>query len=155
MQNSTIIMKAFYNVDKINFKDITKEKLIDIIKKAKKIHQLFLNTSFKNFQSERYLRIMELINSNYRTINPVVSPYATTSQEEKFLLFLFSVDPEFEAAIIYASENRINDAKKKIREKLGIYDTNLIKIEKAVITRFLSIEKQNKINEEIDRRIYY
>lgn len=154
MQNPITTMKAFYNVDKINLKNITEEKLVNIIKRAEKIHQLFLNTSFKNFQSERYLRIMELINSSYRATNPMTNAYATTTPEEKFLLFLFSVDPNFEAAIIYASENKVEDSKRKIREKLGIYDVNLIKIEKAVITRLLNKEKQNEINEEIDRRIY-
>ena len=84
-------------------------------------------------------------------INP---NFVTTSMAEKLLLFMFSIDPNFEIAIIFGSEDRIYTAKEKIKEKFGIYDINLIKVEKLVIKNFLSEQKRNEINEEIDRRAF-
>lgn len=154
MQNRTVTMRTFYNVNKINFKDINAEKLQDIINRSRNIHKMFLNEYFRPHKSERYLKIMEIIHSNYREANPVKNEYATTSIAEKFLLFMFSIDPSFEAAIIHGSENRTIDIKRQIEEKFGIYDINLIKIEKVVIKNFLSETKRNQIYEEIDRRTF-
>ena len=41
-----------------------------------------------------------------------------------------------------------------MKKYLGIYDQNLILIEKHFIKSFLSENKQNEINEEIENRIY-
>lgn len=154
MQNKQLIMNSFYNVDKVSFKDINFKKLYDIINRAKYINKMFLNKDFRSYKSERYLKIMELIHTNYREGNPVKNEYATTSLSEKLLLFMFSIDPNFEAAIIYGSEDRTFDAKKQIEEKFGVYDINLIKIEKMVIKNFLSETKRNQIYEEIDKRAF-
>ena len=154
MYNATIATKAFYNTDKVNFSQIDNEKLNDILSRAKKINELYLSTGFKPSKAERYIRIMELINCNYRKGTPVKNEYASTSVAEKLLLFMFSVDPEFEAAIIAGSEDRTENIKIMMKENFGIYDINLIKIEKFVIKRFLSESKRNEIYEEIDRRAF-
>ena len=154
MKNQLITMKSFYNVDKINFKDLDKTKLLSIINRSKKINELYLDESFRDNKCERYLRIMELIHTNYRKDKAVNNHYATTSQIEKFLLFMFSVDPNFEIAIIHASEDRIFDIKKKIREKFGVYDPYLVRIENAVIKKLLSNKKRNEISEEIEKRVF-
>jgi len=154
VQNKQLIMNSFYNVDKVSFKDINFKKLYDIINRSKYINKIFLNKNFRAYKSERYLKIMELIHTNYREGNPVKNEYATTSLAEKLLLFMFSIDPNFEAAIIYGSEDRTFDAKKQIEEKFGVYDINLIKIEKMVIKNFLSETKRNQIYEEIDKRAF-
>lgn len=154
MKNQLVTMQAFYSVDKISLKNIDTDKLLNIIEQSKKINSLFLNEGFKSRKSERYLRIMELINSNYRSDIRVNNHYATTSQEEKFLLFMFSIDPNFEIAIIHGSEDRTYDIKTKIREKFGVYDPYLIRIERAVINKLLSNEKKNEIYEEIEKRAF-
>lgn len=152
--NQLVTMQSFYNVDKVSLKDIDEIKLIEIIEKSKKINKLFLDKSFKSCKTERYLRIMELIHMNHRKDIPTKTHYATTSIAEKYLLFMFSIDPNFEIAIIYGSEDRINDIKVKIREKFGVYDPYLIKIEKAVIKNLLSNERKNEIYEEIEKRAF-
>lgn len=154
MMNKTITMESFYDVKKINFKDIDEIKLTLIMERAKKINKMFLCKSFKEYKSERYLRIMELINCNYREGSPVNNGYATVSIAEKFLLFVFSVDPKFEAAIIYGSEDRVKDSRLKIEEKFGVFDINLIKIEKAIIEKLLDSKTKNEIYEEIERRAF-
>lgn len=154
MKNQLVTMQTFYSVDKINFKNIDNNKLLSIIETSKRINSLYLDETFRSCKSERYLRIMELIHSNYSQTREVKNHYATTSQEEKFLLFMFSIDPNFEIAIIHASEDKSYDIKTKIREKFGIYDPYLIRIEKAVINRLLSNEKKNEIYEEIEKRAF-
>ena len=154
MRNKLVTMRSFYDVNIIDISNIDNIKLQKIIKQAKKINQMFLNKQFRKNKDERYLRIMELIHSNYRENIPVNNEFATTSQAEKFLLFMFSIDPNFEIAIIHASEDRINDIKIKIREKFGVYDPCLVQIEKAVIKRLLSKEKQTEIYEEIEKRAF-
>lgn len=154
MQNPIVTMQAFYNVSKFSFKDITSEKLEDIIIRSKKIHTLYLKEDFKSCKAERYLRIMELINSNYRTGTPVKTHYSSTSIAEKYLLFMFSIDPDFEIAIIFGSEDRLYDIKAKIREKFGIYDQSLIKIEKAVLNKIIDEKKKKEVFDEIDRRAF-
>jgi len=154
MKNQLVTMQTFYSVDKISLKNIDNDKLLNIIEQSKKINRLFLDESFKSCKSERYLRIMELINSNYSKTRDVKNHYATKSQEEKFLLFMFSIDPNFEIAIIHASEDRTYNIKTKIRKKFGVYDPYLIRIEKAVIKKLLSNEKKNEIYEEIEKRAF-
>ena len=154
MRNKLVTMRSFYDVNRIDISNIDNIKLQKIIKQAKKINQMFLNKQFRKNKDERYLRIMELIHSNYRENIPVNNEFATTSQAEKFLLFMFSIDQNFEIAIIHASEDRINDIKIKIREKFGVYDPCLVQIEKAVIKRLLSKEKQTEIYEEIEKRAF-
>jgi len=154
MKNQLVTMQSFYNVDKINLKNIDDNKLLNLINQSKRINKLYLDETFRSCKSERYLRIMELINSNYRRNIPVNNHYATTSQEEKFLLFMFSIDPNFEIAIIHGSEDRTYDIRAKIREKFGVYDPYLIRIENAVIKKLLSNEKKNEIYEEIEKRTF-
>lgn len=151
--NQNITFNAFYN-NKVNFNNITEEKLNEIMERAKKFNKLFKRKEFRDIKSARYLKLMELINSGYREGNPIKSEYATTSLAEKYLLFMFTVDPEFDAAIIYASEDRIKDIKEQMIDKFGVFDQNLVKIEKYVINKLLTEEKRNEINEEIDRRIF-
>ena len=67
---------------------------------------------------------------------------------------MYSVDPNFEATIIYGVENNTKSIKEKLTQKFGIYDPNLIKIEKFVITNFLNQKQKDEINEEIENRIF-
>lgn len=154
MHNAKNILNSFYNSAKVNFNNIDENKLNEIIIRAKEFNKMFKNKNFRYLKSDRYLRLMEIINSNYRENNPVKNKFATTSLSEKFLLFMFSVDPEFDAAIIYGSEDRIKNIKEKMLEKFGVFDENLVRIEKYAIKKLLSKEKQNEINEEIDRRAF-
>ena len=154
MKNTLVTMQTFYNVNKINLKNIDNTKLLNLINQSKKINELFLDETFKENKIERYLRIMELIHSNYSETRDVKNHYATKSQAEKFLLFMFSIDPNFEIAIIHGSEDRISDIKTKIRDKFGVYDPNLIRIENGVIKKLLSDEQKNQIYEEIEKRAF-
>lgn len=148
-------MQSFYNESKITFRDIDSEKLTRIIENGKKINEVFKKNHFNLTKSEDYLRIMKLLNLNHRketySTNNI---YSNSTHAEKYLLLMFGVDPNFEAAIIYGSEDRTDIAKRKIREKLGVYDSNLIKIEKSFIKLLLDEQKRKEIYEEIENRAF-
>ena len=67
---------------------------------------------------------------------------------------MFSVDPNFEVFYIYSTYNTSKDIKEEIIDKFGVYDPYLIKVEKLFIKKLLTQEEQNKINEEIERRVF-
>ena len=152
--NPKQVLSSFYNNEKVNFKDISKDKLNEIIERAKELNEIYNSNFFSKTKVQRYLKLMEKININYRKDHYVNNMFASASTSEKFLLFMFSVDPNFDAAIIYGIEDRIPEAKKKITEKLGIYDINLIRIEKFVIEHLIDKEKKEEINNEIDKRAF-
>ena len=93
-------------------------------------------------------------NGNHNNINPLISYAVTNTGAEKLLLYILSVDPELEALLIYNTYNTRKEIKEKLIEKFGVYDPNLAKIETQYVKRFLSADKQNKINKEIERRVY-
>jgi hypothetical protein len=148
-------MQSFYNESKINFKDIDSEQLNRIIKNGKKINEVFKKNHFNLSKCDDYLRIMKLLNFNHRNEEHSTNNiYSNSTHAEKYLLLMFGVDPDFEAAIIYGSEDRTNIAKAKIREKIGIYDPNLLKIEKTFIKLLLDEQKRKEINDEIEKRAF-
>jgi len=147
-------LKAFYNNLDLNKEDISLDKLNSIKERAIQFNNLYNSIYFKRNRAERYIRIMELINSNCSNKYIINSKFYTSSNKEKLILFMYSVDPNFEATIIYGVENNTKSIREKITQKFGIYDPNLIKIEKFVITNFLNQKQKDEINEEIENRIF-
>jgi len=147
-------LKAFYNNLDLNKEDISLDKLNSIKERAIQFNNLYNSIYFKRNRAERYIRIMELINSNCSNKYIINSKFYTSSNTEKLILFMYSVDPNFEATIIYGVENNTKSIREKITQKFGIYDPNLIKIEKFVITNFLNQKQKDEINEEIENRIF-
>lgn len=148
------ILNTFYRNCTINNNDISKEKIDQIIEKSKDINMLYNYEHYKPTKLRRYIKIMETIHSNYREGIPTKSKFSSTSITEKLLLFMFSVDPDFEAFIIHSSEDTIREIQNKIEYKFGIYDKNLVKIERFFIKYFMSQKKQQDIFEEVDKRAF-
>ena len=152
--NYKITLDAFYKGVKTNFSDIDLKKLYEIKARSKELNNIFNCEHFKQRKSQRYTKIMEFINSGHRKGVPTKSKYATTTDSEKLLLFMYSIDPNFEAAIIFGSKNNTKEIKKQMEKEFGIYDLNLIKIEQLVIKKFLSEKKRQEIYDEIDKRSF-
>lgn len=150
----TKLIYTFYKDFNNDINNVSNIDINNIIEKSKTLNNLYNSQSFKPTKLQRYIKIMEYIHSNYRENFPTNSKFSTTSILEKMLLLVFSVDPEFEAFIIYSSENTIKEIKIKMEHKFGIYDKNLIKVEKFFIQNLLDIKKQNEIYEEIDKRAF-
>ena len=146
------IFYAFYKNCKINSNEIANIKIDTIIEKSKELNKLYNCDLFKPIRAQRYIKIMEIIHTNYSGNITTKNKFSTTSILEKLLLLIFSVDPEFKAFIIYNSENTKEEIKKQMEYKFGIYDKNLIKIEKFFIQTFFNKEQKNSIQEEIEKR---
>lgn len=145
---------VFYKNLKINFNNITLEKINELKEKAKVLNYFFNNQDAELHRTDRYIKICELIHSNYCTTRKTKSPYCTQTNAEKVLLLMFSVDPEFKAIFIHLTENKTSKIKEKIIDELGIYDPNLVKIQKYYIKHFFSEEKKKEFDEKVEKSVY-
>lgn len=139
-----IIISFYKNLNGTSFKNINDSKILELYKNSANI----LNP--ENISSHKlinYTKTMKKIDTNQEVYN-------VCSEAEKFILFMFAVDPNFEAAKIYGECNYIKEIKAKMVQYFGIFDRKLIIIENFFIKHFLSKEKRNEINEEIEKRVY-
>lgn len=146
MNNIYDYMRRFYNNRSINFKNITIEKIKEL-KELSTLTSNILNSNKFNTDAENYVKLMNNIRLNYKK-------YGIQSDAEKLILFMFSIDPTFEAAKIAGECNRTDEIKYKMINKFGLYDKNLIKIENFFIKYFLSEKYKKYINDEIERRAF-
>lgn len=116
---------------------------------------LTLKTVAKNLLEEEFITSDNLINYVKKMRRLIRDDkYKIFSISERYLIFMFSVDPTFEAFKIYGECDRINEAKLKTILYLGAYDLNLIKMEKEFIKKFFTQKEIDEINEEIDKRAF-
>lgn len=139
-----IIIKFYKNFEKLNFENIDDKKILNLKKLAPNLleEENVTNSKFIN-----YIKKMKRLNNN-------PEKYNINTEEEKFILFMFSTDPTFEAIKIYGECNHISQTKQKMISFFGIYDSKLIKIEKTFIKNFLSEKEKELINDEIEKRVY-
>lgn len=146
--NYNIDINSFYeNLSGTSFKGVDLKRILILKTISKQLNEYYNNSNIHLNKVGKYVKIMNKIKTNPKG-------YGVTSESEKYLLFMFSVDPNFEAAKIHGECDRINDVKTKMRMHFGVYDRKLILLENYFIKHFLSEEKRNEINEEIERRVY-
>lgn len=145
--NFNIDIDDFYrNKNNIDFKNITAKKLIELKCFSKKFNNYWKNAPIKDIRY-KYITIMNKIKT-------APFKYRVTNEAEKFILFMYSIDPTFEVYKIWNEYNTTKEIKNSLLNKFGLVDKNLYIIEKYFIHHFLSMEKQNEIEEEINNRIY-
>lgn len=141
-------MDAFYeDIACANLNDVTVKKILELKNFAKELNKKFNNEGFHKIKSIRYTKIMNEIRCTPKKFN-IKKPI------EKFLLFMFSVDPTFEAAIIFGESNTLKEAKAKLTNHYELYDPCLVRLEQIYIKHFVSQKKQEEIKEEIKRRVF-
>ncbi len=139
---------SFYkNLNGANFKGINKEKLTQLLNISKTLNAFYNNENIHFNRISRYVKLMNRIKTNPKG-------YGISSEAEKFILFMFSVDPNFEAAKIFGECNKTEEIKEKMSIFFGIYDRRLIILENYFIKNFLSEKKRNEIQEEIQKRVF-
>lgn len=144
----SVDVNSFYkNLKGTKFNGITKEKLLELKETSKKLNVYFRNQDYNCNKAAKYTKIMNNIKTNPKG-------FKVYSEAEKFILFMFSVDPNYEAYMINAQYNKTEDIKNALIFRFGIFDLNLIKLERFFVKNFLSEKKRNEINEEIDKRVY-
>lgn len=156
-------LENFYKKLDLTTFNITEERINELKEQSININKVFNNEKMGT-KLNRYIRIVEKIHSNNRTnsnYNPNLRTYnknsvyyPTFTYDEKYLLFMFAIDPNLEAAIISLSSNRTSEIKSQMVQKFGVFDIKLIRIEQHYIKYMLDSEKRNEINEEVEKRVF-
>lgn len=135
----------FYkNFNKTNFNTLDDRKILELKGIAP---TLLEEEAITDSKLANYIKKMRRLNKN-----PL--KYNINNDAEKYILFMLSVDPTFEAIKIYGETNHINETKTKMCNFFGAYDSKLIKIEKEFIKLFLTQKEKDQINEEIEKRVF-
>ena len=139
---------SFYkNLNGTSFRGLDSKKLLTLKATSKSLNRFYNNDNMPYNKVSRYVKIMNRIKTNPKG-------YGVSSEAEKYLLFMFSIDPSFEAAKIHGECNKIDETKEKMQNYFGVYDRRLIILENYFIKHFLSEKKRNEINEEIEKRVF-
>ena len=145
--HKTDIASFYKDLNGTSFKGITADKL-DVLKESSlELSKFYHNNSTPLKKHAKYAKIMNTIKTNPKKYN-------INSQAEKFILFMFIVDPNFEAAKIYGSYNHIDEIKLEMEKYFGFFDSKLITIENFFIKHFLNTENKNILKEEIEKRAF-
>ena len=147
-----LFIKHTREVNSIFYKNFSKTKF----NKLDENKILELKSIAPNLLEEDAITDSKLINyvKKMRRLNKRPEKYNINNDAEKYILFMLSVDPTFEALKIYGETNHITEAKRKMCNFFGVYDSKLIKIEKEFIKLFLSEKEKQEINEEIEKRVF-
>ncbi len=141
---SKMIIIFYVKLNKTDFNILTLER----IKELKELAPNLLDSKF--ISKHKFINyVKRLRNLNYES-----EKYGINNDAEKYVLFMFSIDPTFEAIKIYGECNHINQTKEKMKKFFGVYDSNLIKIENNFIKTFLSEKEKKEIDEEIEKRVF-
>ena len=141
-------MDSFYkNLNGTSFKGLSSKELLNLRATSNQLNAFFNNNNLPFSKVGRFVKIMNRIKTNPKG-------YGVSNEAEKYLLFMFSVDPSFEAAKIHGECNNIEETKQKMKNYFGIYDRRLIILENYFIKYFLSEKKRNEIKEEIEKRVF-
>lgn len=139
--NNVDISSFYKKFNPKEFDKISVTKLLELKKKSKTLNEHYTKDRMYNKKS-KYIRLM-----NKFTTNP--KGYGITNDLEKYLLFMFSVDPNYDLTYMYAEINNINEIKMDMIKKFGVYDPNLILIEKYYIKNILGPKSRKKIQDKV------
>ena len=140
-----ILTNFYLGIEQINFENIDEASINNILNKAKALNEFYTKENFKHTKIEKYFKIIEIVNSGY------TSSFYTNSAQEKFLLFLYSIDPEFDTLVIYGSEKDSKNIEKQMIKKFGLYDENIIVLENMILKNVLTNQKKEEINLKIKK----
>ena len=149
--NYQLTISNFYENSQFNLNDINEEIINNLKEKANKLNDIYKNS--KMTKVELYCKKMERIQTAPKKENDF-NKIAANNYTEKLLLFMFSVDPNLEAFYIYSTCNTLKEIKYEMNKTFGLYDPYLVKIERLFIKYFVNQEEKDKINEEIERRVF-
>ena len=147
-----LFIKHAREVNSIFYKNFSKTKF-NILDDRKILE---LKSIAPNLLEEEAITSSKLVNyiKKMRRLNKNPLKYNINNDAEKYILFMLSVDPTFEAMKIYGETNHINETKIKMTSFFGAYDSKLIKIEKEFVKLFLPQKEKDEINEEIEKRVF-
>ena len=153
--NYQTIIKNFYINNQINlaecFNYINEDRIKILKEKAHILNKTYISP--KLTKVEKYCKRIERIETAPKIENDF-NKISTNNSLEKLLLFVFSVDPNFEAFYIYSTCNTMKEIQYEMNNTFGLFDPYLIKIEKQIIKFLLNEEEKENINKEIEKRVF-
>ena len=135
---NNIIIHFYEDIDNLNFNDLSEERIVELYNVKDSLLEKKSNYKIINYMN----KIKKLQKCN------------TLNNTEKYILFMFSIDPNFEAVKILGQYNKLNEIKLAMILNFGIYDKNLFTIEKFYIKHFFSEKEKEDINNEIQKRAF-
>lgn len=153
--NYHLTLGHFYENNVIDIKEDLNNINEEIINKLKE-KSIILNNMCNNpnfTRIEKYCKKIERIETASKTENDF-NKISTNNSIEKLLLFMFSVDPNLEAFIIYSTCNNVKEIKYEMNKEFGLYDPYLIKVERIFVRYLLNQKDKEKLNEEIGKRVF-
>ena len=147
--NHRVDIDSFYEFFKIaNFDEVTKERIVELKNQGLGLNQSeYLQINIDGGLPRKYTRVMNRLKMNSKYFN-------IHSKAEMYLLFMFTIDPNLDAIKILGECNKVNILKDRFTRRFGIYDSNLFKIEKIYVQKFMDKESKKELDEEINRRVY-
>ena len=134
-------LDSFYvNLNCESLRLIEDERLKELFEISKKFNNFYNLDCLKLHKSEAYYNVSKFFKFN-------IYHYKIYSQAEKYVVFMFAVDPTFEAIKIYSESNKVCEIKNKMINTFGIFDENLVILEKEIIGKILSKEKKEEFDE--------
>lgn len=144
--DKSIMIDYFYsNLKRAIFDGIDEERLKELFETSKPLNKYYNDELINRHKSRKYESITIFIRYNLKKYN-------INSEAEKYILFMFAVDPTFEAIKIYSESKKIKDVKPKMIKTFGIFDENLIRLEKFTIEKLLSESKRKEVNDILEQR---
>lgn len=140
--NNPDIASFYKNFNTKDFKNINASKLLELKKKSKGLNEYYTKDNFYNKKS-KYIRLMNKFKTNPKG-------YGITNDLEKYILFMYSVDPKFKATYMYASVNKIQEVRMDMVKEFGVFDPNLVQIEKYYILNILGPKKKKEILDKVE-----
>ena len=135
---NNIMINFYKNIDNLNINELNEKKITELYN---------IKDSLLDKTSDH--KIINYINKIKK-----LSKNNNFTETEKFILFMFSVDPNFEATKILGEYNGLNKIKLAMILNFGIYDKNLFTTEKFYIKNFFSEKEKQDINNEIEKRAF-
>ena len=140
--NNPDITSFYKNFNTKDFKNVNVTKLLELKKKSKGLNEYYTKDRMYNKKS-KYIRLMNKFKTNPKG-------YGITNDLEKYILFMYSVDPNFKATYMYASVNKIQEVRMDMVKEFGVFDPNLVQIEKYYILNILGPKKKKEILDKVE-----
>ena len=136
----------YKDFDSKEIEKIEKERTEFLKEAAKKVVVHKMNPSIIDYQPiGKFSNILSNIMMNGSKM------YKTESKAENYLLFMFCIDPDFEAMGLFLNEKDTEKFMQKLNERFGIASIELLKTEVAYIKSSYTKEEQKAFSKSLKK----
>lgn len=137
----SIFWKSYKDTD---MDEINKERIPYLQSQSIELNK-YINRKIHNFNNKRRYTVETYSLDVYRIyLNRILMAshvYGVKNKAEALALLVLSIDPEFDAYIIFKTSNKKEEVNKRLKQKFGFIDENIIKIEQQLYNKMAVKEK--------------